>query len=512
MTGDLGIVLASAAARHAGAVAVVDGPRRVSYGELAARVARLGGLLDELGVAEGGRVGVLAHNSLAHLEWTLGAPAQGRVVVSLNIRLAEDELAALAADAGLEALLADATHAGTAARLAARCPGLRALLIDDGSYEARLAGARPAEPRARGGLAAISYTGGTTGRPKGVMLSHENLLANARHNAESVGHAADQRWLHVCPMFHVAGTANVLAATVAGARQVVLPRFDAGRVLATIEHEQITHVVLVPTMLQMLLEHPAFAEAGLASLRHVQYAASPIDPELQRRVLDALACEVEQFYGMTEAAPTVSRLSAEEHRRGRAGEVPFDRRLWSVGRPVCGVEVEIRAPGGGRAAVGEVGELCVRGPNVMLGYWQRPQETAAALVDGWYRTGDAGYADEGGYLFLVDRLKDMIVTGGENVYSAEVERALCDHPRVREAAVFAVPDARWGEAVHAVVVTDGALDEHELLEHCRARIAGYKVPRGLELRREPLPRSGAGKVLKHVLRQPWWAGRERQVS
>ena len=332
------------------------------------------------------------------------------------------------------------------------------------------------------------------------MLSHGNLLANAQHNLVATGHRAGQRWLHVCPMFHVAGIANLIACTWVGAEQVVLPRFDAATVLETIERERITHTVLVPTMLQMLLDAPGADDADLSSLRHVQYAASPISAALQQRVLDRLpGCDVAQFYGMTEAAPTVTHLSPDDHRRG--GE-----RLGSVGVPVPGVEVEVRGP------AGEPGELWIRGPNVMLGYWKRPDETADALVDGWYRSGDIVAEDEQGYLYMVDRAKDMIVSGGENVYSLEVEAALLRHPAVDEAAVFGVPDDRWGEAVHAVVVPREPVTAEALLEHCRAAIAGFKVPRAIELRDEPLPKSGAGKVLKTQLRESFWADRSRRVN
>jgi long-chain acyl-CoA synthetase len=257
--------------------------------------------------------------------------------------------------------------------------------------------------------------------------------------------------------------------------------------------------VLVPTMLAMLLDAPGSERADLSSLRHVQYAASPISAELQRRVLERLPdCDVAQFYGMTEAAPTVTHLSPEDHRRGRA--------LSSVGVPVPGVEVDVRGP------AGEPGELWIRGRNIMLGYWKRPDATAEALVDGWYRSGDIVSEDEHGYLSLVDRAKDMIVTGGENVYSLEVEAALMRHPAVAEAAVFGIPHERWGEAVHAVVTTRAAATPESLAEHCRALIAGFKVPRTIELRDEPLPKSGAGKVLKTRLREPFWAGRERRVN
>jgi long-chain acyl-CoA synthetase len=308
-------------------------------------------------------------------------------------------------------------------------------------------------------------------------------------------------------MFHVAGTANVFACSWVGARQVVLPRFDPAAVLDTIGRHAITHTVLVPTMLAMLLDDPGLDAADLGSLRHIQYAASPISPELQRRVLERFPCDVAQFYGMTEAAPTVSHLTPEDHRRDSA-------RLRSMGAPVPGVQVEVRDPLGRPLPGGEVGELWIRGPNVMLGYWNRPEATAEALVGGWYRSGDIAYADDDGYLYMVDRAKDMIITGGENVYSIEVEAALADHPGVQEAAVFGVPDPRWGEAVHAVVTARPGAEPsaEELIEHCRGRIAGFKVPRSLELRGEALPKSGAGKVLKNRLREPFWAGSERRVS
>jgi long-chain acyl-CoA synthetase len=231
-------------------------------------------------------------------------------------------------------------------------------------------------------------------------------------------------------------------------------------------------------------------------------------------VLDRLPCEVAQFYGMTEAAPTVSQLSPENHRRGHAGEEPYRRRLASMGTAVPGVEAEVRDDAGAPLPPGAIGELWVRGANVMLGYWNRPEATDAALADGWYRSGDAAYADEDGYLYMVDRLKDMIITGGENVYSVEVESALVEHDAVLEAAVFGVPHERWGEAVHAVVTvrSDAKVAADDLIEHCRARIAGYKIPRGIEVATVPLPKSGAGKALKNKLREPFWAAHGRRVG
>jgi long-chain acyl-CoA synthetase len=469
---DLGWPLQRAASLFGGRTAF-----SLTYRELADRLARLD-------LAPGTRVGFLGTNTRAHAEAWLGVPAAGGVMVSLNYRLAPEELRAIAADAELAFVVSDQDVD---------------LGVERVDWEDLITTppTPPREPRdhAPDTLAAISYTGGTTGRPKGVMLSHANLLANAQHNLIATGHRADQRWLHVCPMFHVAGIANLIACTWAGAEQVLLPRFDPEAVLATIERERITHTVLVPTMVQMLLDAPGAGDADLSSLRHVQYAASPISPQLQRRLLERLpGCDVAQFYGMTEAAPTVTHLTPDDHRRG--GE-----RLGSVGTPVPGVQTAVRD-----------GELWVRGPNVMLGYWNRPDETAEALVDGWYRTGDLVTEDGDGYLYVVDRAKDMIVTGGENVYSIEVEAVLVEHPDVLEAAVFGIPHERWGEAVHAVVVTNAPVSGDALIEHCRTRIAGFKVPRSFELRTEPLPKSGAGKLLKSRLREPHWAGRERRVG
>ncbi len=520
---DLRWPLERAARVHGGSLAVSSAGRSLTYAELAARVAALGAALAGLDVAPGERVAFLGVNSLAHLECWLGVPAAGRVLVDLNTRLAEDELAFMVEDCAPRVLIHDPANAVLAQALRDRCPSLRTLVLDgdDGGlgYERLLedAPAVAAPPLGPGTLAAISYTGGTTGSPKGVMLSHGNLAANALHNLIITGHRSDDVFLHVNPMFHVAGIANVVAATWVGARHVVLPRFDAASVTAAIERRRVTLATFVPTMLAMWLAYlDVHPEADVSSLRNLHYAASPISPELQRRVCETLAdCEIAQMYGMTEAAPTVTHLSPEAHRRGLAGEEPFVDRLASMGAPVPGVRADVRDPDGRPCAPGEIGEVWVSGPNVMLGYWNRPEATAAALTsDGWYRTGDAAYADGGGYLFMVDRLKDMIITGGENVYSIEVENALVSLDGVAEAAVFGVPDAQWGERVHAVVVlADGSpIDEQALRAHCRSRIAGFKVPRSFELRTEPLPRSGAGKVLKNPLRESHWRGSARRVS
>lgn len=527
MTGaDLRWPLDRAAALYGDQIAVTADEWSITYGQLAVRTAALGAGLTALGIVPQERVAVLGANSAAHLECWLGIPASGRVIADLNTRLAVDELAFLIDDCEARLLIHDAANSGVAAELRERCPTLETLVLDgrvtsrsDATTYAELLGTGevPATSEPEIGadtLAAISYTGGTTGRPKGVMLSHGNLATNALHNLIVTKHRADDVFLHVCPMFHVAGIANVFAATWAGARQVVLPRFDAGAVARVIEAEQVTLTTLVPTMLARLLDHLEETPSDLSSLRNLHYAASPISPELQRRVCETLSCEIAQMYGMTEAAPSVTTLSPEVHRRGLAGHEPERGRLASMGVPIVGVSAEIRDSNGVRAPTGQIGEVWVRGPNVMLGYWGRSEATAAALVDGWYRTGDAAYADVDGYLFMVDRLKDMIISGGENVYSIEVEHALVEADGVLEAAVFGVPDPQWGERVHAAVVLDPTAQwtEDALREHCRERIAGFKVPRSWTFRSEPLPKSGAGKILKTTLREPFWADAGRRVG
>ncbi|MGH2860765.1 MAG: class I adenylate-forming enzyme family protein [Solirubrobacteraceae bacterium] len=523
--GDLGSPIRRAAVLFGSSEAFVDGDLTRTYTQLAERVAALGGALDQLHVALGARVGFLGVNSATHAECWFGVPGAGRVLVDLNFRLVPAELEFIVNDCEIQMLIVDAERMAVARELLQRCASLTELVLDGAhgsgeelpTYEELLSDA-VVEPQAwpEDQLAGICYTGGTTGSPKGVMLSHGNLLSNARHNLIATGHTHEDRWLHVPPMFHVAGTSNLFACTWAGSRQSMLHHFEPREFIDTVRRESITHCSLVPTMLSMLMDELARDQSGtgLPSLRHVQYAASPITPALQRRVLEYLDCDVVQFYGMTEAAPTVTQLSAVDHRLGAGGEEPYAKRLGSVGIPVIGVEVAVLDPEGMPLPPGQVGELCVRGPNVMLGYWSREDATAAALADGWYHSGDAVWQDDEGYLFLVDRLKDMIITGGENVYSIEVEAALAEHPAVSEVAVIGVPDPHWGEAVHAVVsiLPGQQVSAEELIEHSRKLIAGYKVPRSIDLRTEPLSKSGPGKILKGELRQPYWAGHSRRVN
>ena len=505
--------------------ALVDGDRRFTYREVAERVARLRGGLRALGLADGDRVAGLALNSFRHVEAWFAIPTANLVFNDLNFRLAMPELQFIVDDSGATILCADARHWPIAVELRDRCATIRQLVwMDDGPApdasptwdELAVHEPEPAAPTLDADcIAGITYTGGTTGRPKGVMQTHGNLMVNAKHMLWANPLFEPDRFLHLSPMFHSAGVANLYAQTLVGGTHVVCPGFDAELVGRMIDEHRITVAVLVPTMVNMFLNHPTTAERDLSSWRMCLYAASPMPVPLLQRAMAELPCGFSQGYGMTEMCPHVSQLSADDHVRAAEGDADAIRRLASAGTPCIGVDVEIRREDGTTCEPGEVGEITVRGPNMMPGYWNRPDETATVItVDGWYRTGDLASVDAGGYLFIVDRAKDMIVTGGENVYTTEVENALAGHPAVLEVAVFGVPHEQWGEAVHAeVVLKPGAtVGEHELTDHCRAAIAGFKVPRSIAIRTEPLPKSGAGKILKRDVRAPYWAGHDRSVS
>lgn len=482
--------------------AVICGSVVTDYRSLHDRCCRLVGGLRSLGVSPGDRVAVLALNCHRYLEAHLAVPAGGMVVVPLNTRLAVSELRDILRDAGATVLITD------------RDPAALADEVDHvvslpGGYDELIAGATPA-PLGDGvkedDLAALFYTGGTTGRSKGVMLTHRNLIANAFHKTLACRLERDDVALAIGPLFHVAGTAPLLGMAWQGATVVVLPTFDAASSLDLIERHGVTLILPVPTMVAAVVEEQRARPRDVSSLRLVGHAGSPIASEVLRRAHETFPhAQLAHFYGATETAPIVTCLPHEERELATGGR-------GSCGQPVPGVEVWVVGPDGKELPAGEVGEVVVRGPNVMAGYWHDPEATAQALVDGCYHTGDLGYVDSDDYLFLVDRLKDMIISGGENVYSVEVEEVLNRHPAVLEAAVFGVPDERWGEAVYAVVAvrpgTDDATLDDALGQHCRASIAGYKVPKHIEVRTEPLPKSGPGKVLKRALRAPFWTNHD----
>lgn len=509
--------------------AIVDGDVRMSYGEWGRRVLGLGGGLRWLGLGDGDVVAVAALNGWRHLSCWVGIPASGLVLNDLNYRLAPAELVFIVNDSMARAIIVDDTHVALARTLQAQCPSLDYLIyagvgrlgsVPDGfiSFD-DLCTYEPVEAQvtswiADDTLAAISYTGGTTGLPKGVMQSHANLLANAKHMQYAYEYVSGDSYTHAAPMFHAADASCTFAVTWVGARHLIIPGWDPQLFIDTVANERMTISLLVPTMINALVNHPGVETADLSSWRLLGYGASPMPAELQRQAMSVLPCGFMQLYGMTEASPILTICSADIHRRAVAGDPSCVPRLKSAGAPVVGVECEVRREDGSLANVGEPGEIYARGPNIMLGYWNRPEETAAALVDGWYRSGDVAYADDHGYLYIVDRAKDMIISGGENIYTTEVENALYAHPAVLEAAAFGIPDEKWGEVVHAEVVAKPGVvvTGEELIAHSRSLIAGYKVPKSINVRDVALPKSGAGKILKRDMRAPFWEGRDRAVN
>ncbi|WP_433680303.1 acyl-CoA synthetase [Nocardia sp. CA-119907] len=502
--------------QHPDDVMLICGERTTTFQQVHDRVARLAGALRGLGVADGDRVAMLGLNSDRYGEYLLAVPWANAVVNPVNIRWSPAEIIYSLADSQTAVLFIDDAFAPMLPALKAGYPELKTVIhYGDGptpegalSYEELVAATDPIEDARRGGdeLAGLFYTGGTTGFPKGVMLSHANLI-NSTLGALATGYLPHPgaRFLHAAPMFHLADLAGWTAQVMLGGSHIIIPMFEPQAVLKAISDHRATDTLLVPVMIQLVVDHPARADYDLTSMEHILYGASPISEAVLDRAMKAFpSAGFTQCYGMTELAPVATLLGPEDHEKGL---------LRAAGRAAPHVEVRIVDDLGNEVPRGTVGEIVVRGANVMLGYWNRPEDTAAAVRDGWMHTGDGGYMDEDGYVFVVDRIKDMIVSGGENVYSAEVENAIATHPAVASCAVVGVPDTEWGERVHAVVICQPGAEVtvDEIRDHTKALIAGYKAPRSLELVTE-LPISGAGKILKRELRKKYWGEDARQVN
>jgi len=500
---------------------IIDGDYRGTWSQHDERVSRLAHALShQLDVARTDRFAVLALNGHAYLELWHAAFMGAGIINPLNLRLAPRELAYILSDSGSEIVFTDATFAPLVATARAELGGddpvRRVVLIGDGDvphdlrYEAVLADAKPelpAEPDENDAVV-LMYTGGTTGLPKGVLIEHRAEILNIYHGAMSIPGLRFGTYLMQTPMFHAASMSGILATLAFGGRMVFIPMFHPEGVMQLMEAHQVTDTLMVPTMIGLCFASEGYRPERFASLERLVYGASPMpEATLARLQAELPDLQLIQGYGMTEACSTVTLLLNEDHE-------PGSPRLRSVGKPALGVRVSIQDEGGKVLPRGEIGEVCVRGGQLMREYWNQPEATAEALRDGWYHTGDAGYLDEEGYVFLVDRVKDMIVTGGENVYSSEVESAISTHPHVEQVAVIGIPHEIWGEAVHAIVVRrrGSGITAEEIIDHARAAIAGYKVPKSVDFRDEPLPLSGALKVLKRELRAPYWEGRGRSIG
>ncbi len=502
-------ILAHAATQYADSIATVDGDRTLTYAQFADRVARLSTVLVEFGIQPKQRVAVLAENSVAFAAVYFAAAHAGIVLVPLNFRSHPEGLARVVTHSGSRLLLATARHrelaAATHAALstgAQEQPPPHLVLLDE-RFDRVVAAARPrlATTVHPDDPAHLYYTSGTTGDPKGVVLTHRNVASHALLAIAALGLCEGDVWGHIAPMFHLADAWATFAITWVGGRHVMVPDFDPGKVLDALAGE-VTMTNLVPTMLIDLVHRPEALQRRYPRLRRLLSGGAPIAPALVAKVMQTFGCEYVQTYGLTETSPylTMSLLPA---RLAALPETEQFRYRCKTGRPLVGVEVRVARDDGTPVAPNgkEVGEITCRGDTVTPGYWQNPTATAAAFRDGWFLTGDLAVVDGEGFLHIVDRKKDVIKSGGESVFSTEVEQVLYAHPAVQEAAVIGLPHPRWGEAVVAVIVrrAGSSVDAIELIAHCRAHLGGPQLPKAVVFQ-ETLPRTGSGKLAKRLLR------------
>ena len=503
----------------------------VTWAQHYERACRVANALRADGVGVGQRVAFLDRNGLEYFEVLFGGALLGAVNVAVNWRLAPAEMAAVIDDSKATILVVHAEFVACLAAMDSALPWVsRVVVIGDPKADADIGGGsdlarrvgyedwladQPAlDPGHEGAPDDVSmqlYTSGTTGLPKGVMLANRNVAVMLELAAGDAFEISEHTVsLVAMPLFHIGGSGWALSGMSRGGTSVLLRDMDPVELLRLVADERITHAFLVPAVLMALLATPAVTETDLSSLDTVFYGASPIAEDVLVRCLDVIGCRFAQVYGMTETSGAIVRLAHEDH----DPHGPRQHLLRAAGRPLDGVELRIVDPDtGAEAPAGVVGEVYTRSGFNMLGYWDKPEETARTIVDeGWLRTGDAGYLDGDGYLFLHDRIKDMVVSGGENIYPAEVENVLLAITGVADAAVIGVPDERWGETVKAIVVpVPGApLDESLIIAFCRQRLAHYKCPTSVDFI-DVLPRNPSGKVLKRELREPYWRHRERRI-
>ena len=479
--------------------AIVDGDRRVTYRELGENVARMMTVLRDLGVTEDARVAVLAQNSVQFIELWLAVSMMGAMLAPLNTRLTPHELRPISQEYDPFLLLTD----GDLDVARSLVPPTTKIQPMGQELAALAAAAKPSAPSStvsEDDVMSVVYTGGTTGRSKGVMLTHRNRLSDALALIAATRMTRDDSWLDCSPVFHLSGTFCFLPIFWTGGKIVIVSKFDATVFADQVQAESVTIGQMVPKMIQDTLDVIEPNDARLSTLRFLGHGGAPITEALLREACERLPhVEFASLYGATELSPMVTLFQHQE-RYSRGG------RFASCGQPMLGVEVRIVDDSGQTVPTRSIGEVVVRGPNMMKGYFRRPDATAEAIVDGFYRTGDLGYVDEEGYLYIADRKKDMIISGGENIYSLEVETAIAEFPGVIEVVVYGRSDETWGEAVCATIVAADMLDQEALKAHCRERLAGYKQPRHIEVVQTPLLRTPAGKVSKVELRAAAEAG------
>lgn len=492
--------------------AFLDGEKRVTYGGFNARVNRLVNALQSLGVRKGDMLGILCWNCLEVAE-VYGAAMKGGFIASpYNPRLQSAELEYLVNYSGASVLFFGPEMADTVGTLRQRLPGVKHYITIEGTgpdaaeYNELLGNAPESEPEIipeEDAPLYIIYTSGTTGVPRGALYTHRHAFEDSRTLVINMSIQPEDRHVQISPLFHIAGNSVFRAFLYSGACNAMVKSFDPAATLRTIQEEKITHMMMVPTHLIAMLSLPEVRDYDISSMKMMWYGASPMPVEVLKRGMETFGRIFAQGYGQTESGPAISHLSKQDH---DVLNLPAEsqKKLASTGRPDVGVQVRIVDEENSDVPTGEVGEITVRSRHIMGGYWQKPEDTKQTIIDGWLHTGDMGYCDPEGYIYIVDRKKDVIISGGENVYPREVEEILYRHPAVHEATVIGIPDDYWVEKVHAVVVPrkDGELSEKELIAFCKARLAGYKCPKSVEFA-ESLPKTSTGKIMKRELREKY---------
>ncbi len=501
---------------------------RFTYREFDERCDRLSAALLRLGLKKGERVAFLSFNCHRLLEAYFGVPQLGAILLPLNIRLGAEELTYILNDAAPAMLLFDPEFVPLLEKLRPGVPSVRHFVALRGSppgwahpktYDEMLAEAEPAEIDYRtideNSVAELFYTSGTTAHPKGVMLTHRNLYLHAFYRLQVENQVDKEVGIYTVPLFHVNSWGTPHFLTLLGGRHVMIKKFDPLTVLQLVQAEGVTQLQMVPTMASAMINHPDFARYDISSVKQMYVGGAPCSTALIREIEEKMpGCAAKGGYGLTETSPIICIASIKDHLAGDSPDVQL-RRKATAGCAFAGAEIRVVDIHGNDVKPDgeEVGEVIVRSDVVMAGYWNQPEATERAIRDDWFHTSDLATLDEDGYVLIVDRSKDMILSGGENIASAEVERVLSLHPAVLECAVIAVPDDKWGEVPMALVVLREAqaADEAGILDHCRGHLAGFKVPKSVEFF-PSLPKGGTGKILKKVLREPYWAGRKRHVQ
>ncbi|SHK17062.1 Acyl-CoA synthetase (AMP-forming)/AMP-acid ligase II [Pseudonocardia thermophila] len=513
---DFASIVADIARERPDDIALTYYDRSWTWAQFVERIQRNAAAQRAAGLQPGDRVAVLDLNHPSCLETTLACAQVGTANAIVNFRLAPPEIIYVINDAQAKILFVGPEFAGAVAQIREKIPTVQTVVHVGGEndeYEAWLAAHEPDPehyPARPDDCFVQLYTSGTTGFPKGALLTHRGMLSHARNVATDFELGPESRVQVAMPLFHVGGTSYALLTLAQGARISMLRVPDPVAVWDMLERERITHTFLVPALLATMMQVPDAEERDVSALQALSYGASPMPLPVLRQCLKVFPGKMHQVYGMTEACGVVSSLGPEDH-----DESPEKaHRLLSAGKPIHGVEMEVRDPATGEPVpVGSPGEIWVRTEQLMAGYWQKPDATESAITpDGWLRSGDGGYMDADGYFYVTDRIKDMIISGGENIYPAEIERVLVEHPTVADVAVIGVPDDKWGEVPKAIVVPapGQTVDPDELIAYSREHLASFKCPKSVEIIDE-LPRNPSGKVLKKDLRAKYWEGRERQV-